>query len=79
MKLIAKRVQFIELTLNLGEFRTCKRSDLVARRAAPVAHAEDSRKLVESEAYRNGSLHNYVENYVRNPLVQSYESLPRPA
>ena len=29
--------------------------------------------------YRNGSLQNFVENYLRNPMRQEYEALPRPA
>jgi hypothetical protein len=29
--------------------------------------------------WRNGLLKNYVEDYVRNPLTQSYETLPIPA
>ena len=43
-----------------------------------VLHKVDTR-FANEQLYRNGSLHNYVESYVRNPLVQSYESLPRPA
>lgn len=43
-----------------------------------VLHKVDTR-FANEQLYRNGSLQNYVENYVRNPLVQSYEALPRPA
>ena len=43
-----------------------------------VLHKVDTR-FANEQLYRNGSLHNYVENYVRNPLTQSYEALPRPA
>jgi hypothetical protein len=43
-----------------------------------VLHKVDTR-FANEQLYRNGSLQNYVENYVRNPMTQSYESLPRPA
>jgi hypothetical protein len=43
-----------------------------------VLHKIDTR-FANNQLYRNGSLQNYVESYVRNPLVQSYEALPRPA
>ena len=43
-----------------------------------VLHKIDTR-FANTQLYRNGSLQNYVESYVRNPLVQSYEALPRPA
>ncbi len=43
-----------------------------------VLHKVDTR-FANEQLYRNGSLQNYVENYVRNPMVQSYEALPRPA
>jgi hypothetical protein len=43
-----------------------------------VLHKVDTR-FANEQLYRNGSLQNYVENYIRNPLVQSYEALPRPA
>ncbi len=43
-----------------------------------VVHKIDTR-FANDQLYKNGSLQNYVENYVRNPLTQSYESLPRPA
>jgi len=43
-----------------------------------VLHKIDT-KFANAQLYRNGSLQNYVENYVRNPMTQSYEALPRPA
>ena len=43
-----------------------------------VLHKVDTR-FANEQLYRNGSLQNYVENYIRNPLVQEYEALPRPA
>ncbi|MEQ1794111.1 MAG: hypothetical protein ABL970_07975 [Nitrospira sp.] len=43
-----------------------------------VLHKVDTR-FANEQLYRNGSLQNYVENYIRNPMVQSYEALPRPA
>lgn len=43
-----------------------------------VLHKVDTR-FANEQLYRNGSLQNYVENYVRNPMVQSYEAFPRPA
>jgi hypothetical protein len=43
-----------------------------------VLHKVDTR-FANEQLYRNGSLQNYVENYIRNPLVQSYEALPKPA
>jgi hypothetical protein len=43
-----------------------------------VLHKIDTR-FANDQLYRNGSLQNYIENYLRNPLVQSYEALPRPA
>ncbi len=43
-----------------------------------VLHKIDTR-FANDQLYKNGSLQNYVENYVRNPLTQSYEALPRPA
>ncbi len=33
-------------------------------------------KFANSRLYRNGSLQNYVEDYVRNPLTRSYEAFP---
>ncbi|MDH4194520.1 MAG: hypothetical protein OEW33_03365 [Nitrospirota bacterium] len=35
-----------------------------------------STKFANNRLYRNGSLQNYVEDYVRNPLTPSYESFP---
>lgn len=43
-----------------------------------VLHKVDTR-FANEQLYRNGSLQNYVENYIRNPLVQAYEALQRPA
>jgi len=43
-----------------------------------VLHKIDTR-FANEQLYKNGSLRNYVENYVRSPLTQSYEALPRPA
>ncbi len=43
-----------------------------------VLHKVDTR-FANEQLYRNGSLQNYVENYIRNPMTQSYEALPRPA
>ncbi len=43
-----------------------------------VLHKIDTR-FANEQLYKNGSLKNYVENYVRNPMTQSYESLPKPA
>ncbi|MEC4890017.1 MAG: hypothetical protein RI101_08140 [Nitrospira sp.] len=43
-----------------------------------VLHKVDTR-FANEQLYRNGSLQNYIENYVRNPMVQEYEALPRPA
>ena len=36
-------------------------------------------KFANNRLYRNGSLQNYVEDYVRNPLTRSYEAFPLPA
>ncbi|MDR4492947.1 MAG: hypothetical protein R3B74_00695 [Nitrospirales bacterium] len=33
-------------------------------------------KFANNRLYRNGSLQNYVEDYVRNPLTQHYEAFP---
>lgn len=33
-------------------------------------------KFANSRLYRNGSLQNYVEDYVRNPLTRHYENFP---
>lgn len=43
-----------------------------------VLHKIDTR-FANEQLYRNGSLQNYIENYVRNPMTQAYEALPRPA
>lgn len=43
-----------------------------------VLHKIDTR-FANEQLYKNGSLQNYVESYVRNPLTQAYEALPRPA
>ena len=39
-----------------------------------VLHKIDTR-FANARLYRNGSLQNYVEDYVRNPLTRSYEAL----
>ncbi len=36
-------------------------------------------KFANNRLYRNGSLQNYVEDYVRNPLTRSYEAWSQPA
>ena len=36
-------------------------------------------KFANKLLWRNCLLKNYVEDYVQNPLVQSFESLPVPA
>ncbi|WP_447972532.1 hypothetical protein [Nitrospira sp. Kam-Ns4a] len=43
-----------------------------------VLHKIDT-AFANRRLYRNGYLRNYVEDYVRNPLTQSYEALPLPA
>lgn len=43
-----------------------------------VLHKVDT-DFANRQLWRNGSLKQYVEDYVRNPLTQSYESLPIPA
>jgi hypothetical protein len=43
-----------------------------------VLHKIDT-KFANQRLYRNGLLQNYVEDYLRNPLAQSYESLPASA
>ncbi|MCC6139019.1 MAG: hypothetical protein IT389_00225 [Nitrospira sp.] len=43
-----------------------------------VLHKVDTR-FANEQLYRNGSLQNYIENYVRNPMAQAYEAVPRPA
>lgn len=45
---------------------------------ARILHKIDT-KFANTLLWRNGLLKNYVEDYVRNPLAQSYESLPLPA
>ena len=40
-----------------------------------VLHQIDT-KFANARLYRNGTLHNYVEDYVRNPLSTQYEALP---
>jgi hypothetical protein len=45
---------------------------------ARILHKVDTR-FANKLLWRNGLLKNYVEDYVRNPLTQSYESLPLPA
>ena len=43
-----------------------------------VLHKIDTR-VANKQLYRHGSLQHYVEDYLRNPLTQSYEALPSPA
>ncbi len=43
-----------------------------------VLHKVDTR-FANTRLFRNGHLKTYVEDYVRNPLTQSYETLPLPA
>lgn len=43
-----------------------------------VLHKVDT-TFANQRLYRNGSLQQYVEDYVRNPLTQTYEALPCPA
>ncbi len=45
---------------------------------ARILHKIDT-KFANTRLWRNGLLKNYVEDYVRNPLTQSYEDLPLPA
>jgi hypothetical protein len=45
---------------------------------ARILHKIDT-KFANTRLWRNGFLKSYVEDYVRNPLTQSYENLPRPA
>lgn len=40
-----------------------------------VLHKIDT-KFANTRLYRNGTLKNFVENYVRNPLASDYEALP---
>ena len=41
-----------------------------------VLHKIDTR-FANQQLYRNGSLQNYVEQYLTHPLTQAYEALPR--
>jgi hypothetical protein len=43
-----------------------------------VLHKIDT-QFANKQLYRNGQLQTYVEDYLRNPLTQSYEALPLPA
>lgn len=43
-----------------------------------VVHKVDT-NFANQRLYRNGSLTHYVQDYLRNPLTQAYEALPRPA
>ena len=43
-----------------------------------VLHKIDTR-FANQQLYRNGSLQNYVEQYLTHPLTQLYEVLPMPA
>ena len=43
-----------------------------------VLHKIDTRYANEL-LYRNGSLQNFVENYLRSPMRQEFDALPRPA
>ncbi|MBX3234897.1 MAG: hypothetical protein KF814_01985 [Nitrospiraceae bacterium] len=43
-----------------------------------VLHKIDTR-FANQQLYRNGSLQYYVEEYVRHPMRQAYESIPRPS
>ncbi|MBI5775785.1 MAG: hypothetical protein HY444_00220 [Nitrospirae bacterium] len=45
---------------------------------ARILHKIDT-KFANTRLWRNGLLKNYVEDYVRNPLTQSYEALSLPA
>ena len=45
---------------------------------ATVLHKIDT-KFANKQLYRNGSLQYYVEQYLKHPLMQAYEALPRPA
>ena len=42
-----------------------------------VLHKIDTR-FANQQLYRNGSLQNYVEQYLKHPLRGSYEAMPRP-
>jgi len=43
-----------------------------------VLHKVDTR-FANEQLYRNGSLQNYIENYVRNPMMPEYAAIQRPA
>ena len=43
-----------------------------------VLHKIDTR-FANELLYRNGSLQNFVENYLRSPMRQEFDALPRPA
>ncbi|ULA63457.1 MAG: hypothetical protein LZF86_110152 [Nitrospira sp.] len=43
-----------------------------------VLHRVDTR-FANEQLYRNGSLQNYIESYLRNPMAKAYEAIPRPA
>ena len=43
-----------------------------------VLHKVDT-KFANRQLYRHGHLRNYVEDYVRNPLIKTYEALSMPA
>jgi len=43
-----------------------------------VLHKIDTR-FANKQLYRHGSLQHYGEDYLRNPLTQSFEALPSPA
>jgi len=43
-----------------------------------VLHKVDT-KFANRQLYRHGHLRNYVEDYVRNPLIKTYETLSMPA
>ena len=43
-----------------------------------VLHKIDTR-FANEQLYKHGSLQTYIEGYVRNPMVQAYEALAKPA
>ena len=43
-----------------------------------VLHKIDTR-FANEQLYKHGSLQNYVESYVRSPMREAYEAVPRPA
>lgn len=49
-----------------------------AKVTVKVLHRIDT-AFANRQLYRHGYLKNYVEDYLRNPLAQSYEALPLPA